>query len=1563
MAVPTKIQHPLLRRPGTSQARRIADALALQSNSTLIDNRSLVDLLDYIQRYAGQVAFPEYKLDEAGQPYLDTRSWLPFFEKSLPFSLARFAKKDCAHLEKHLSKILTAITQSPDPQNLGVLTDFCFFELICPLDELQKLVLQYDFGLVAYLKNAISASFRDPLQRYILLSNSANVYFRVAKRPFAGFTQEPWNIDDVFSYDSRIEKVPGGRAAAVLWLKDELAQPASQILKAIRSATAEVPEYMDASLQVLQGSHEPHLALFLTFLQLFQFFQGDLNQLTGRHLDFFYQEVLRIKLRGAVPDKAHLVFELAKNLQNIELKKDTDFLDSKDNKNTDIIFTLDDEVTVDQALVKDLKTLFLNPAEPFDPEESSQPVVEGIYIAPAAASSDGKGEPFRDDQSKNWPALGAKKGKFIAPGKDEPENLPFGRMGFVLSSPVLWLNEGTRNVTITLTCDAGGNEAIFSKCFQHYLEAAAKTGGPKFYKISEQTIFKLENLFSPRARAYLQEKLDAKTPLPEADLKDKKVFTETESAFLLNLLEKTTFTNPLTNKEETELDLQEMPFASLIRRFNMLRLHQDPYPIGFDIKGFFATKDPITCEPLLKDEKLIKAVIECLDSEDENSDWFKIAFSGPKGWFAPITLPPKPKAGGYKVPCSSAVVTLSPDSAQKTVTITIEAVLLPAEPKVVFYDENIIKEHFELEHPFPMVKVELNPEIQLACEPESPKEECCLRVCDNPDSAPNSLYQFFRFLVVKDSKIDVTVCGMKNLIVQNEESLQDVNKPIQPFGPRPKVRAEFYVGNKELFYKNWKKFWLYTDWKDKPDDFEKYYKDYLSVEQEGGKHPITDKSFKFDSAVLDTRIWLNDSKAKRHLFENDKHLKDPCKENDPVPPAYLHQFSSDEFHTINYEPLSLTPDPLEPLTVNSDKGFFRMTLRGTSFQHDAYAFVLARKLFQLADKLDPMSVTTVRDLVNQAITLRNQIAAEITQIIGPGGPVYLDVAGANAGEIDALLHKVQNGVTPILAAIGPLLTDTTNLEGALTAIRNILDTGIGPPVRQLLDSLKQVLQDLHDLLTPIDGLGLPNEPYTPTIKAIEMDYHAVAEVKDKDKDKDKDIDLIHLYPFENTSKTEQIDLGPTLFPTFTDEGTLFIGLDKATPGANLQLLFQFAEATADSESPRAEIDWYYLVDNRWQPLRTGFEIVSDATDGMTRSGIVKISLPRDFSNVGNTLMPPPAAGDPLYWLKVSAPQFTAAVAELFGVHAQAALTTYKTLPGSDADRSGTPLGPGAIGKPLLPDFRIKTVQQPYESFGGQASEAGGHFNIRVSEYLRHKGRGVDLFDFEHLVLEAFPMIFKCKCINHTIGLYAHEYRRDLEVSPGFITVAVVPDLNKLKAGEALEPKVPISLLDDIKAFLKERMSPFARLQVKNPRYEKIGVTIKVRFQQGRDENYYSAQLQTDLTHFFSPWYLGDSDKISFGQTVAYSDVIGFVENLDYIDFISALELRDSEGTPRKEIVPLTARSILTGGKMCIDIDRPECVPELPSSAGGQPATSSDFGTLVFPGKNKKVAGYAQATPS
>ncbi len=385
-----------------------------------------------------------------------------------------------------------------------------------------------------------------------------------------------------------------------------------------------------------------------------------------------------------------------------------------------------------------------------------------------------------------------------------------------------------------------------------------------------------------------------------------------------------------------------------------------------------------------------------------------------------------------------------------------------------------------------------------------------------------------------------------------------------------------------------------------------------------------------------------------------------------------------------------------------------------------------------------------------------------------------------------------------------------------------------------------------------------------------------------------DIDLIHLYPYKDTYKQEEIELKPTLLPAHCDEGTLFIGLKDLAPGSNVSMLFQLAEATADSESDYEEVAWHYLDSNQWKPLREGFEVLDDATDGLTTSGIIKFALPANMTR-DNTILP-----RDLHWIRVSIPKNSRTVSETIAVYTQAIRATFTNDAVNDKLRLGQPLAAGSITRLNEANANLKKLVQPYETFGGRVPEVEGHFYVRVSEMLRHKGRAIQKFDYERLALELFPQLFKAKCINHSFALNGYKYKNDFPIAPGYVLLVVIPDLNQLKAAQSFEPRVPVSMLDDIEEQLKNLTSPFVRLRAMNPRYEKIHFCLTIILVRGKDENYYKEKLKQDLREFLAPWSIGQYEKLTFGQCVTRSEVVRFLETRDYVDYIFDLLMRHND---------------------------------------------------------------------
>ncbi|MBK6931918.1 MAG: hypothetical protein IPH12_14055 [Saprospirales bacterium] len=480
-----------------------------------------------------------------------------------------------------------------------------------------------------------------------------------------------------------------------------------------------------------------------------------------------------------------------------------------------------------------------------------------------------------------------------------------------------------------------------------------------------------------------------------------------------------------------------------------------------------------------------------------------------------------------------------------------------------------------------------------------------------------------------------------------------MNSPVLPFGPRPRLNSSFYIGANEVFGKNWQKIWIKTGWKDRPSNFTNHYDNYGYLPFEDGTSSITDSSFKIDTALLENYQWYND--GTKVLFTENATQLALCPAFNPVS---LHKniflFNKTDFPGLPYVPLSLQNIPTPPLTIQTAGHFLRMTLKGVSFQHDRYTYVLARHMMALADLVDPVSIDSaiksitgftlfngtfipgtdqlcpaitgkINLLIPEAAALSADIATMGPQIFWPfpanalnqlssdlSG--YINTAISNIGIDDSVVSANLNNAVTVIADINNLITslNTTN-NNALNHINNIrfwLDNPVPNiddlvplgGVKQLAEAICDRLDNIRDKLKVNQALktGLPTEPYTPTIKELELDYTAVA--------KPGDILLTHLYPYEQTSKAEALALKPTLLPTFADEGTLFIGLKDLSPGAILSLLFQLAESTADSESNRADLRWSYLSGNRWNPLRTGFDIIDDRTEGVDDDGYYDHSI-------------------------------------------------------------------------------------------------------------------------------------------------------------------------------------------------------------------------------------------------------------------------------------------------------------------------------------------------------------------
>ena len=1485
------LSHPLSHLPGASQPER--NEGKPDPDGVKIDDRKIADFLQFAADFSRQVNFYDQNLDIS--------DWQPFFDGSIPFTIARIAGYDPDSLEREYAKITDLITRENSPDLLQWLVDFIFNEVLLPWNQWFNELAPGNDSLFILIRNAISSELSNALKSFIALVNGLNKHFNIRKPNFQGFQETSiWRLEfaELFSLKDTFIHAPGGVAGRLGELLRQLDAIFGIFQENLRILTAEasVDDFLaEESLlenELINKRHAPHLGLFYTFLRLYKYLQSSTNEITKKHLDFFYKEVLCLQPGEPVPDQTHIIFELQKFTDKYFLDKNLALKDGKDANNVDIIFHLDDNIVVNKTQATSFKTLFLQFTNLHEGGSFKENLIEGLYAAPIANSKDGNGEAFGDEDSKSWQGLGAKESKLRLEGKKQPENQPGARIGFVITSPVLLLREGKRTITLDLTC---------------LPDALSRIGVLDLAKFTDV-------------------------------LNESHYFITDET---LELAGKESLTSPA------------------IEWLNGFKGESLPYYIGINT-------DLVDDNLAVQDDKdIVKGLLTIKKP-------FNIYLSGEEEWL---------KTENY-----TATLTESGSEYLLSIVITLQ----PDFPAVTFYDNTILTDGLDTHDP--AIKIELDPDVKILCESEIYNPECCLERCHPEEKVALSTYEYLRHLLLTDAKIDVCVCGLRNFIVQNDENLQDVNNLILPFGPRPKVNTNFYIGSEELFCKNWEKFWVHVNWKDKPDDFKKHYEHYIYEPFEDLSTEISDNSFKVEAAVLQDGKWKVN--GEKELFLSSDAKDGLC----------VGEAIESPMNTYAYVPVNFTdyqdnadkeiPKKFDPLTVNTQNGFLRLTLQGVSFQHDRYPFVLARHMMSLANLVDPISyaqaltflveskaivaecVSRVHSIQSRISTINGRIANLINNLIFNNiGPVNLALDGIKVligemnGEIGAAIADL-TGTPNVGNALGHLNTadqigqaiddriGDTATAGTIHSDANIISDNVSQlddlvnfdidndfstyelntgGIHELIHVLQDRIDVIKDLLHPNEDLktGLPNEPYTPTIREISLDYKANASKNQ--------VGLIHLYPFENTFSKNKITGAIPILPAFDDEGTLFIGLEAVTPASNLNLLFQLAETTADSETEKAIVSWSYLTNNQWRPLRPGFEIIDDDTESLTKSGIVKIAIPRDISLEKHSIMP-----DSHVWLKVAAEKNVKAVAEIIGIHAQAIMASFSIEENHDLNRLAKPLSAGSIAKLHVADANIKKVDQPYDSFNGRVNT--DNFYVRVSEHLRHKGKGIAAFGYERLVMKHFTEVFRAKCIQHTYKLSANSHKLDLEIAPGHVLLAVIPDVTLLPFKERFAPQFPHSKLLKIEDFMADKVPAFVALKASNPRYEKVNVGVRLVFKAGFDESYFKEKLVEDIKLFFSPWAEGNLDELVFWRNIGLSALLYFIEIKEYVDYIMELQLIHADDLnencktrsidlcpcdegesgrtiPQEFIAPLTARSILIAGDIQVTVCIPDCPPE------------------------------------
>ncbi|WP_430408831.1 baseplate J/gp47 family protein [Kordia sp.] len=437
---------------------------------------------------------------------------------------------------------------------------------------------------------------------------------------------------------------------------------------------------------------------------------------------------------------------------------------------------------------------------------------------------------------------------------------------------------------------------------------------------------------------------------------------------------------------------------------------------------------------------------------------------------------------------------------------------------------------------------------------------------------------------------------------------------------------------------------------------------------------------------------------------------------------------------------------------------------------------------------------------------------------------------------------------------------------------------------------------LHDAYAKIytylalNKFPLPNVPYAPFAENLKV----TITTKEIFSDTKREMTLYHELPFGIDTIATNDD---TLVPKPELGGQLYIGIDKAIADQNIQLLCQIEEGSENPDAIEAyklaTVTWQYLYKNEWINLKPIF-LLKDQTDNFLKAGLVAFTVPKQFGE--NTLF-----AENYLWIRATIDEPFDTVSKFTNIHAQAVeakfLNKENTLEHLD---NGMPAETISKLKDRL--ATVKKITQPYASFDGFPKESDLDFYRRVSERLRHKNRAITLWDYEHIILQEFNYLHKIKCLNHST--------RTSFKAPGEVLLVAIPNIKDQNVYDIYKPKLSQTKLNAIETYINQLNTLHVNAKVISPVYEEVTIRLEARFYEGLDANFYAKQLQQDIAQYLSPWAFDKDKIISFGNAMYASEVIFYIENLNYVDYIKDFKMLH-DGEEKDEIVPTDQKSILT----------------------------------------------------
>ena len=392
---------------------------------------------------------------------------------------------------------------------------------------------------------------------------------------------------------------------------------------------------------------------------------------------------------------------------------------------------------------------------------------------------------------------------------------------------------------------------------------------------------------------------------------------------------------------------------------------------------------------------------------------------------------------------------------------------------------------------------------------------------------------------------------------------------------------------------------------------------------------------------------------------------------------------------------------------------------------------------------------------------------------------------------------------------------------------------------------------------------MPNQPYTPCLEDLYVDYTSFADILFTSNESRASDSIFFVHPFGYSEKESVV----------VKNGALYLGLSFNGKPKKVNLYFMLNRDSAVRVNGNARSFWSYLGPLGWTSLSSKNRL-ADSTANFTTSGIVTIDLPNDMMKESH-LMP-----DGYYWIRITpCDDSWRECSRLLTVFAQA--VEVKRISGFEDGSAFERCKPQTIKELTKSIGGLSSVYQLEESFGGKARESESKMRTRVAEFLYHKNRCVCAADYERMILENFSDVYKVKCFPH-VKVNETTGRFDF-ASPG--NLLVVPVSSMFNDGSfQWDPCLNGSVLRSIREFLQSRISGIANVQVVNPFFDKLQVRCNVKFRSSENEGEILLDLNKKINRFISPWYpKANGITKHFGWSLDKASLKSYIESLDYVE--------------------------------------------------------------------------------